>query len=452
MFNEISHKKSKILVLLIIIYVFFVSSNIAWLNPNPALTNDEANKIYKDIYSPGKAYGVYKINEKIPLFWQYNADSGLEILTAAYFPKIFETYSTRIDRPTYPIIMNLFGKLIGKTIQPFKILSPLERTGIAYILFKFIIYLSSAYLMLNILGRFKLDNNISLLAILITYLHAHSITYATTFHTTELQFITPIIGIYLFLNIKDKYSIKKNIIYSIIAGCLMLAKPNYAIYLTIIAFSLYYRYFKEILISFVFHLLPFLIYLYYLSIIGIDYYNYGIQSQYGQLSWIYYELILNINEVNEYNSFGTIIFKILMYIYYFFNMLIKYFNIWIFLFLISLYINYKNNILKKDLFIFSIVFIISCFIQCFVAKRYIPYMVSDISILHNTGEVFFVTGRGLCSYRANATRSMDKFDNVMVFPNPVPKDFWGEIVISGLKDNTNVKIRIMKNGFKMEVL
>lgn len=67
-------------------------------------------------------------------------------------------------------------------------------------------------------------------------------------------------------------------------------------------------------------------------------------------------------------------------------------------------------------------------------------MVSDVSILNNTGEVFFVTGRGLCSYRANATRSMEEFDNVTVFPNPVPKDFWGEIVISGLKDNTNVKI------------
>jgi hypothetical protein len=67
-------------------------------------------------------------------------------------------------------------------------------------------------------------------------------------------------------------------------------------------------------------------------------------------------------------------------------------------------------------------------------------MVSDVSILNNTGEVFFVTGRGLCSYRANATRSREEFDNVTVFPNPVPKDFWGEIVISGLKDNTNVKI------------
>ena len=35
---------------------------------------------------------------------------------------------------------------------------------------------------------------------------------------------------------------------------------------------------------------------------------------------------------------------------------------------------------------------------------------------------------------------MEEFDNVTVFPNPVPKDFWGEIIISGLKDNTNVKI------------
>ena len=67
-------------------------------------------------------------------------------------------------------------------------------------------------------------------------------------------------------------------------------------------------------------------------------------------------------------------------------------------------------------------------------------LVSDISILHDTGEVFFVTARGLCSYRSDATRNMEEFDNVTVFPNPVPKDFWGEIIISGLKDNTNVKI------------
>ena len=67
-------------------------------------------------------------------------------------------------------------------------------------------------------------------------------------------------------------------------------------------------------------------------------------------------------------------------------------------------------------------------------------LVSDISILHDTGEVFFVTGGGLCSYRSDATRNMEEFNNVTIFPNPVPKDFWGEIIISGLKDNTNIKI------------
>ena len=35
---------------------------------------------------------------------------------------------------------------------------------------------------------------------------------------------------------------------------------------------------------------------------------------------------------------------------------------------------------------------------------------------------------------------MEEFNNVTIFPNPVPKDFWGEIIISGLKDNTNIKI------------
>ena len=67
-------------------------------------------------------------------------------------------------------------------------------------------------------------------------------------------------------------------------------------------------------------------------------------------------------------------------------------------------------------------------------------LVSDISILHSTGEVFFVTGGGLCAYRGNSTRSMEEFDDVTVFPNPVQKGFNGEIVISGLKDNTSVKI------------
>ena len=68
-------------------------------------------------------------------------------------------------------------------------------------------------------------------------------------------------------------------------------------------------------------------------------------------------------------------------------------------------------------------------------------LVSDISILHSTGEVFFVTGGGLCAYRGNSTRSMEEFDDVTVFPNPVQKSFNGEIVISGLKDNFELHLK-----------
>ena len=66
--------------------------------------------------------------------------------------------------------------------------------------------------------------------------------------------------------------------------------------------------------------------------------------------------------------------------------------------------------------------------------------VQAISILDKSGEVFFVTELGLCSYRSNATKSSTTFNNVLVFPNPVKSDYLGEIAISGLEDNTNVKI------------
>ena len=367
MFKQLNKNKSNLIIFFIILYVFIVSSNIAWLNPKPELTQD----YYPDDYS--RAPGIYKINEKIPLFWQYSADSGVEILTATYFPLIFNTYKTRIDRPTYPIIINILGKTIGTIAKPFKVLSPLEKTGIAYILFKFFVYLSSSYLMYNILNRFISNKNISLLAVLITYTHPHSIFYATTFHTSELQFITPIITIYFFLNLKENYSNKNNIFYSIIFGCLMLAKQNYAVYLAIAFLSIYHKHWKEIFISFAAHLIPLLIYIYYLNSIGFEYFNYGMQSEYGQLTWIFNEL--------PKRSFIGIIDSIFFVINHFIISLARHYSIWIFLFTISLVIAFTNKNINKNIFIFILLFIFINFIQCFVAKRYLPYMTSDISII-----------------------------------------------------------------------
>jgi hypothetical protein len=66
--------------------------------------------------------------------------------------------------------------------------------------------------------------------------------------------------------------------------------------------------------------------------------------------------------------------------------------------------------------------------------------VHDIAINDKTGEVFFATEYGIVSYRSDAVSSGDDFGKVYVFPNPVHPDYHGEITITGLIKDADVKI------------
>ncbi len=66
--------------------------------------------------------------------------------------------------------------------------------------------------------------------------------------------------------------------------------------------------------------------------------------------------------------------------------------------------------------------------------------VKKISINSKTGEVYFATAKGICSFRGTATGGGETNANVLVFPNPVPPDFSGTIGIRGLAENSIVKI------------
>jgi len=73
--------------------------------------------------------------------------------------------------------------------------------------------------------------------------------------------------------------------------------------------------------------------------------------------------------------------------------------------------------------------------------------VVSIAINNSTGEVFFGTDCGLCSYMSDATTpstDMTK-DNVWAYPNPVNPDYTGSITIVGLTLNADVKI-LSSNG------
>ena len=66
--------------------------------------------------------------------------------------------------------------------------------------------------------------------------------------------------------------------------------------------------------------------------------------------------------------------------------------------------------------------------------------INDIAINPNSGEVYFGTSAGLVSYNGDAIEPLGNFNNVYVYPNPVRETYDGEIIIKGLKENTDVKI------------
>ncbi|TAD96561.1 MAG: T9SS C-terminal target domain-containing protein [Bacteroidetes bacterium] len=66
--------------------------------------------------------------------------------------------------------------------------------------------------------------------------------------------------------------------------------------------------------------------------------------------------------------------------------------------------------------------------------------IKDIAVHAVTGEVFFATDQGIVSYRGSATEATSRFEEVKIFPNPVPPAFNGVLSISGLVENANVKI------------
>lgn len=66
--------------------------------------------------------------------------------------------------------------------------------------------------------------------------------------------------------------------------------------------------------------------------------------------------------------------------------------------------------------------------------------VKKIAINPNTGEAFFATANGICSFRSTATEGSENNSAAIVFPNPVPPGYNGTIAIRGLTNNALVKI------------
>jgi hypothetical protein len=72
--------------------------------------------------------------------------------------------------------------------------------------------------------------------------------------------------------------------------------------------------------------------------------------------------------------------------------------------------------------------------------------IESIAINDYTGEVFIGTDKGLISYMGDAVKGSEDYSNVYAYPNPVRPGFDERVVITGLMDNSNVKITDAKGN------
>lgn len=380
---------------LAILLIFVVSTNIAWLNPWPE------KESFRGI-------------ESVPLFWQYNKAAGVEILSAAYFPETFRTYTDRINRPTYPLAVYLLGNAVGIVASPVVDLSPLERAGAGYIVLKLLVFVLGSLAMYSVLVRW-LRAEVALFAVLAVLFHAHSIEFITAFQTTELQVFTPVFVIWFMLRVVDRLEADRALTdrpanrlgegpsgpdsadeypapaaggarrrgsrrrvqtlislvgASLIVGVLMLAKQNYAAYLTVLLFAAYKRRFLEAGLSFVVHLLPLGLYLLFLRAVDIPYVNHE-AANYDQGVWM-----VELLRQNPIRSFTQILDSLTRSL----SHLVAFFSVWFVAAVVAL--PFRKEIgLTRDHLLFVALLFFTTWLQIFAAVRYIDYMISDVAIV-----------------------------------------------------------------------
>jgi hypothetical protein len=76
----------------------------------------------------------------------------------------------------------------------------------------------------------------------------------------------------------------------------------------------------------------------------------------------------------------------------------------------------------------------------------------SLAVDNKTGDVWFGTSAGIQSVRGDATTGGESFAKVYTFPNPVREDFTGNVTISGLMKDTQIRITDISGNLVYETV
>ncbi len=336
---------------------FLISANMAWLNPRPG-------------YVPG-----YRMSEKIPAFWQYNRDTKQLLLLAADFPDAFGEYRSWGQRPVYPALAAMAGGLGMAIIDlfhdwEFSESKSLAKAMLGYMIIKWIMFGLFAFFGYRLIRRFS-DQDTAVLAVVVMLFSAYMLVAFTQVHMTEMELISPVLIMSMFLSLTTRYTLWKNLLFSILVGLLMLIKPNYPAYLALLVFSLANREFAKSAISFTAHLLPWMVW------VGYMYYRgWGFRSSemdHDMVIWVFQYVAAGnlLGLVQEFAKLTNL----------FFLSLAGFFSFWLVLGVLGIYSMYRRKLISNKLLLFILLFGAMTLLQVF-ASRYGAYrMTGDLAVV-----------------------------------------------------------------------
>lgn len=76
--------------------------------------------------------------------------------------------------------------------------------------------------------------------------------------------------------------------------------------------------------------------------------------------------------------------------------------------------------------------------------------INNIEIDEENGRVYMATAKGLLSFQGTATAPKETLENVYAYPNPVRPGYNGDLTITGLTNNANVKITDIEGNLVFE--
>jgi len=283
------------LIFLAVVVIFLISANKAWF--------------YHRIDVSSGQYWVLDYPPNVPFMWQYDKDANAQLGSTAFFPDYYKIQPHLIDRPTMQAASWLIGRGVSIVVSPIlhaQSMQSIVDKGIdmirdsdlsslygnqeitrgealhflsryisgagGLIIFKIVLYCVGGLMMFHLV-RYYSDKDVALFSVLFLFTNGYMVNAIGTYHNYEFQVITPIVVLYLFHQLCIRYSISKNILFSIIIGLLFMAKANYAAYVGVLLFSLFFIRERRLLLtaiplSIIFHSLPWLAWHIYLEATG----------------------------------------------------------------------------------------------------------------------------------------------------------------------------------------